>query len=100
MPESYPDASARVVLYTTPWCPYCRMALELFQGKGVPYENIDVDGDREKRTWLRQATGQSTVPQIFIDGSPCGGYTDVAAMDRSGTLDRLLEAKPSGSESV
>lgn len=84
--------SARVVLYTTPWCPYCRMALELFRDKGVPFENVDVDGDREKRRWLRDASGQSTVPQIFIDGRSYGGYTDVAALDRSGALDRLLQA--------
>lgn len=81
---------AKVVLYTTPYCPYCRMALRLFDAKGVSYENIDVTDDREKRRWLLEATGQHTVPQIFIDGESWGGYTDVAALDSQGGLDRLL----------
>lgn len=83
-------SDAKVVLYTTAWCPYCRMALELFRIKGVDVENIDVQGDHEKRQWLREATGQSTVPQIFIAGKSYGGYSDVSAMDRRGELDPLL----------
>jgi len=66
------------------------MALRLFQSKGVDYEQVDVTGDAAKRAWLLEATGQHTVPQVFIDGRPYGGYTDVAALDRRGELDPLL----------
>jgi len=31
-----------------------------------------------------------TVPQIFIDGSPIGGSDELAALDRSGELQKLL----------
>jgi glutaredoxin 3 len=31
-----------------------------------------------------------TVPQIFIDGRPIGGYDDARSLDASGDLDRLL----------
>jgi glutaredoxin 3 len=79
-----------VVVYTVPWCPYCRMAVQLLRSKGVPFDEIDVEGDRAKRAWLREATGQSTVPQIFVGGKSLGGYTDVAALDRRGELDVLL----------
>ena len=47
-------------------------------------------GDHAKRAWLREVTGQHTVPQIFIDGQPYGGYSDVAALDARGELDPLL----------
>jgi len=30
------------------------------------------------------------VPQIFIDGASIGGYTELAELDRQGTLDRML----------
>jgi glutaredoxin len=30
------------------------------------------------------------VPQIFIGDRPIGGYTDLAALDRSGALARML----------
>ncbi|MCB9621414.1 MAG: glutaredoxin [Sandaracinus sp.] len=70
------------------------MAVQLLRDKGVPFEQIDVDGNREKRAWLREVTGQSTVPQIFVGGRSLGGYTDVAGMDRRGELDPLLAGEP------
>ena len=71
-------------------CPYCVRAKALFKKKGVPYREIDVSNDDETRTWLVQATGQRTVPQIFINDKPVGGFDDVATLDRKGELDRLL----------
>ena len=82
---------AHVKIYTTRICPYCVAAKALFQAKGVAYEEIDVSGDPTTRAWLREVTGQRTVPQIFIDERPYGGFTDVAALDRRGELDPLLE---------
>jgi glutaredoxin 3 len=81
---------ARVVLYTTPFCPYCVMAKRLFKTKGAEFEEVDVSGDREKRAWLLEQTGQHTVPQIFIEGKSYGGFTDVSALDRRGALEPLL----------
>jgi glutaredoxin 3 len=31
-------------------------------------------------------TGRRTVPQIFIDGQPIGGYDELKSMDTAGTL--------------
>lgn len=81
---------ALVRIYTTRVCPYCFAAKALFDAKGVAYEEIDVTGDPETRAWLRQATGQRTVPQVFIGERACGGFTDVRALDQRGELDRLL----------
>jgi glutaredoxin 3 len=79
-----------VLLYTTPSCPYCVMAKRLLTQKGVAFREIDVANDGEKRRWLVEATGQRTVPQVFIAGKPYGGFTDIAALDRAGKLDPLL----------
>ena len=84
---------AHVDIYTTPSCPYCVMAKRLMREKGVPFEEIDVATDPAKRKWLVEVTGQRTVPQIFIDGNPYGGFTDIAALDRKGELDLLLGLK-------
>jgi glutaredoxin 3 len=81
-----------IKVYTTPYCGFCRMALRLLDQKGAAYEQIDVTGDGEKRAWLREATGQRTVPQIFINGESIGGYMELSALDRSGELDRKLAA--------
>lgn len=81
---------AHVVLYTTPFCPYCHMAKRLFKGKGVEFEEINVAGDTQKRAWLRTETGQHTVPQIFIEGKSYGGYSDVSSLDERNGLEPLL----------
>ena len=89
---------AQVKIYTRQWCGYCTAAERLLKDKGVAFENIDCTGDSEKRQWLVQATGRTTVPQIFIDGQPIGGFDDMRALERAGTLDKLLagssEPKP------
>ena len=51
-----------VQIYTTMVCPYCVAAKRLFKQKGVDYEEIDVTGNRDKRMWLVEVTGQRTVP--------------------------------------
>lgn len=81
---------AEVLVYTTPVCPYCVMAKRLLTKKGVDYKEVDVASDGDKRRWLAETTGQKTVPQIFIDGKPYGGFTDLAALDKAGKLDPLL----------
>lgn len=87
-------AAAEVVVYTTDWCPYCRAAEALLQRKQVDYQRIDVSGDRETRRWLLEATGQRTVPQIFINGVSVGGFDDINALDRAGQLDPMLAEPP------
>lgn len=69
------------------------MAKRLFTTKGVAFDEINVAGDQEKRSWLVEQTGQRTVPQIFIDGKSYGGYSDVSALDRQGELDPLIRAE-------
>ena len=77
----------RVVVYRTRYCPYCTMASRVLDQKGVPFTEIDVTGDHERRRWLLEVTGRRTVPQIFIDGRSIGGYEELAALVRRGELD-------------
>ncbi len=89
------NSPAKVVVYLTPWCPYCRAAEALFARKSVEYERIDVTGDRKTRAWLRERTGQTSVPQIFVNDQLLGGFDDINALDRAGQLDPLLAVPPS-----
>ncbi len=81
---------AQIKIYTREYCGYCSAATSLLDGKQLAYEEIDCTGDDTIRAWLRTATGQSTVPQIFIDDRSIGGYTELRALARSGELDKLL----------
>lgn len=83
---------ARVEVYTTQSCPYCVQAKRLLQARGIPYEEIDVAADAELRAKIMERSGRRTVPQIFIDGEPIGGYDDLAVLDRDGKLQGLRSA--------
>jgi len=81
---------ADVVVYRTPSCGYCVRVHQLLQSKGVPFTEVDVSDDHGKRQWLFEVTKRRTVPQVFINGKPVGGFDDVARLNRTGELDRLL----------
>lgn len=89
---------ARVTLYTTRVCWYCDQAKRLLGQRGIDYREVDVSDDAEARTWLVRTTGQRTVPQIFIGKQAIGGYTDLAALDRNGTLNGLIAAAEASDE--
>lgn len=81
----------KVIIYTTDYCGYCKRAKALLSQKGITFEEINVEGDDEKRAWLIEQTGQRTVPQIFINEKSIGGYDELSALDRSGKLDRIIQ---------
>jgi glutaredoxin 3 len=82
---------SRVRMYTTKWCGYCVRAKMLLEGKDIPYEEIVLDDPDFRRT-LHELTGGWTVPQILIDDTPIGGYTELWRLDKSGALDEQLAA--------
>jgi len=80
----------KVVIYTTPHCPYCHRAKALLEQKGVAFEEIDVHDDQEMRAEMEQKSGRRTVPQIFIGKKHIGGCDDLYALESQGKLDALL----------
>ncbi|HEX4871305.1 MAG TPA: glutaredoxin 3 [Nevskiaceae bacterium] len=80
-----------VTLYTTRICPFCVMAKRLLQQKGAPIEELRVDEDAERREEMMRRSGRRTVPQIFVGETHVGGFDDLAALERAGRLDALLE---------
>lgn len=81
----------KVLMYTTRICPYCQMAQQLLEKKGVTVEKIAVDQMPERRREMTErAGGATTVPQIFIGDHHVGGYRELAQLEVKGELDRLL----------
>ncbi|MET0281172.1 MAG: glutaredoxin 3 [Steroidobacteraceae bacterium] len=82
--------AATVLMYTTGWCPYCMRARQLFEGKGVPFTEIDIDRVEGARAEMQARSGRTSVPQIFVGDRHLGGYDDTRALDARGELDPLL----------
>jgi glutaredoxin 3 len=83
-------SAARVVMYTTSWCPYCERARLLLARKAVSFEEIDVESDASKRAEMQTRSGRRSVPQIFIGDHHVGGSDDLHALEAAGGLDKLL----------
>lgn len=79
-----------VVMYTTSWCPYCERARRLLNTKNVTFSEIDIESAAEKRAEMRNRSGRTSVPQIFIGDHHVGGSDDLHALEDDGKLDGLL----------
>lgn len=76
--------AAEVIVYTTPNCPYCRLAKDFLRSKKIDFREVDVSEDDAMRQKLVDLSGQETVPQIFADGKSVGGYEDLVRYFGSG----------------
>ena len=86
------DKKPRIVIYGTETCSYCSAARMLLKKKGLNYEDILVSRDAEKRAEMERLSGGHTVPQIFVNDRPIGGFDELYALDKSGELDEILQA--------
>ncbi|HEY4520491.1 MAG TPA: Uxx-star family glutaredoxin-like (seleno)protein [Candidatus Paceibacterota bacterium] len=65
----------KVLIYTTPTCPYCKIAEEYFRSKDVAFEEIDVVKNPSKQgELLQKSQGRLGVPVIDIDGHIIFGF--------------------------
>jgi len=84
---------AKVLMYTTGVCPFCRMAERLLESKGVTaIDRVRVDLLPDKRVEMMEKTGRRTVPQVYIGATHVGGFDELAALEDAGRLDDLLKS--------
>ena len=83
---------AEVIIYTRQMCSYCSAAKALLANKGVSFTEHDASYDQLLRAEMMRKSGRSTFPQIFIGGKHIGGFDDMNALNRAGSLDAVLAA--------
>ena len=71
----------RVLVFTTPTCPWCQRAKSYLRSKSIPFKEVDVTRDQQAARDLVRRTGQMGVPVIEIDGRPVVGF-DQRQVDR------------------
>ncbi len=57
----------KVKIYSTPTCPYCKMAKDFFNEKKIKFENIDVSSNTKAQKEMKKISRQLSVPVIVID---------------------------------
>ena len=86
------EVMSRITVYTTEPCGYCRVAKALLAKRNIPYHEINLAKDPEGRAELVRMTGMMTFPQVVIEGESIGGYQELVAFDRAGSLKELSAA--------
>ena len=81
--------SAKITLYESRLCGYCRAAKTLLDKKGWPYESLVVDGNPELFEQMEKRSGRNTVPQIYFGEHHIGGFDDLAELDSMDELEAL-----------
>ena len=80
-----------IIIYSTGWCVPCKNAKKLLDDKKVTYKEIDIEQNEITRDDLFDITGGRTVPQILINDTVIGGYSELFYLNQSGELDQLLK---------
>ena len=63
-----------IKVFSTPTCPYCRMAKEYLSSKSTAYTDVDVSQDDTARKEMVEVSGQMGVPVIVIDKEVIVGF--------------------------
>nr|CAB3249413.1 glutaredoxin-like [Phallusia mammillata] len=83
------------MVFSKTTCGYCGMAKRALHETGVKYGLMELNqrSDCGKiQQILKEITGASTVPRVFINGKCIGGGTETVALQRNGKLLELVQA--------
>ena len=76
----------QIKMYTKGYCSFCYAAKNLLAKRGLSYEEISLSENVTAEQEMQELTGRNTVPQILINDTPIGGYTELVEMDMEGEL--------------
>jgi len=65
---------AKITIYSTPTCAYCKMTKDYLASKNIPFTDIDVSRDTAKQQEMLAKSGQFGVPVIDVDGKIIVGF--------------------------
>jgi glutaredoxin 3 len=65
---------SKIIIYSTPTCPYCNLVKDYLIQKGIEFEEKDVSLDRTAAREMIEKSGEMGVPQIDINGTIIVGF--------------------------
>ncbi len=78
----------RVAIAVRSGCPFSARALRMLRTLGIPHV-VQLADDEDVLQQVAERSGASSMPQVFIDGQPIGGYDALAELHGRGALDHL-----------
>jgi len=86
----------KVVLFSKTWCPFCAKTKDLFKSKFIQPYKVELDKHPQGEILqgiLKEISGQSSVPNVWINGNHIGGNDACHALDAEGKLLPLVNPK-------
>lgn len=81
---------AKVIMYGTSWCPYCKQQREFFAANGVHSEEIDVEASQANELAYRALDGNG-YPLTYVGFRRFAGYQEREILE---AIAELKKAKP------
>jgi glutaredoxin 3 len=76
----------KIIVYSTPTCPYCNLVKDYLNQKGIEFEEKDVSKDREAAREMIKKSGEMGVPQVEINGKIIVGFNRDAIDEELGRI--------------
>ncbi len=73
-----------VKIYTTPICPYCKMAKKFLDDNGIKYHEFNIVEDKVAREEMKKRCNSLAVPTICFDGEVLIGFDEAQLREKLG----------------
>ena len=81
-----------IIIYTSTMCGFCYRAKSLLKRNDVPFEEIDIDLNYDKRNeMIKLSGGKTSVPQIFYKNRHIGGCDDLLRLAEKNDLKSFIK---------
>jgi len=71
------NGQARVIVFSTPTCSWCRAVKQHLKQNNIKFKDIDVSRDRQAAMDMVRRTGQQGVPVTLINNRPIIGFNKI-----------------------
>ena len=82
-----------VTVYTGSFCGFCEQVTSLLARRGIAFTEVSVEDHPDLREKLLARSGRRTLPQVYVNERYIGGAAELAALDRSGELTGIIQAR-------
>ena len=80
-----------IIIYTSSLCGFCYRAKSLLKKKNIPFDEIDIDLDyNKKKEMILKSGGSTSVPQIFFKDHHIGGCEDLYNLYKKNGLEIFI----------
>ena len=81
-----------IIIYTSSLFGFCYRAKSLLKRKNIPFDEVDIDLDYNKRNeMIKKSGGKTSVPQIFYKNRLIGGCDDLYKLEEDGGLEIFVK---------